>query len=130
MSFLVADRVLETCTSPGTGSVTLLGATTGFQTFLAAIGNSNTTYYTIADQTGPNWEVGIGTYTASGNILSRDTVLSSSNAGSLTNFNSGTQNVFVTYPSERAVYIDTSGNIQPNLLGTATFQNGLFGGTF
>lgn len=130
MSFLVADRVLETCTSPGTGSVTLLGATTGFQTFLAAIGNSNTTYYTIADQTGANWEVGIGTYTASGNTLSRTTVLASSNSGSLTNFNSGTQNVFVTYPSERAVYIDTSSNIQPNALGTATFQNGLFGGTF
>ena len=104
MALKVADRVLETCTSPGTGAVTLLGATVGYQTFSAAIGNANTTYYTIADQSGANWEVGVGTYTTSGNTLTRNTVLSSSNGGSLVNFNAGTQNVFVTYPSEEAVY--------------------------
>ena len=93
MALVLADRVLETCTSPGTGSVSLLGATTGYQAFSAAIGNGNTCYYTIADQAGPNWEVGIGTYASSGNTLARTTVLASSNSGSLTNFNAGTQNV-------------------------------------
>lgn len=115
MAFVVADRVLETCSAPGTGTVTLLGATTGYQTFLAAIGNANTTYYTIADQTGGNWEVGIGTYTSAGNTLARTTVLASSNAGALVNFSSGTQNVFVTYPAEKAVVASnnpgTSGNV-------------------
>jgi len=113
MALVLKDRVLETCTSPGTGTVTLLGATVGYQTFLAAVGNGNTTYYTIADQSGPNWEVGIGTYTSSGNTLARTTVLSSSNSGSLTNFNSGTQNVFVTYPSEEAIYNNGTSIVGP-----------------
>ena len=86
--------------SPGAGSVSLLGAATGFQTFSAAIGDGNTTYYTIADQSGVNWEVGIGTYASSGNTLARTTILASSNSGSIVNFSSGTQNVFVTYPAE------------------------------
>jgi len=111
MSLVLNDRVLETCTSPGTGSCTLLGATTGFRTFSAGVGNGNTCYYTIADQNGGNWEVGLGTYTSSSNSLARTTVLSSSNSGSLVNFNSGTQNVFVTYPAEKAVYLDASGNV-------------------
>lgn len=104
MAFVVKDRVKETCTSPGTGTVTLLGASTGYVSF-SVIGNSNSTYYCIADQSGSNWEVGIGTYTASGTTLSRDTVLSNS-AGTtaLINFSSGTQDVFVTYPSERSFF--------------------------
>jgi len=122
MSLVLKDRVLETAAAPGTGAVTLLGAVTGYQTFSAAIGNGNTCYYTIADQSGANWEVGIGTYSSSGNTLARTTVLSSSNAGSTVNFASGTQNVFVTYPSEKAVYLDASGNVQPSL-GTATFSS-------
>jgi len=97
MAFVVADRVQETTTTTGTGTVTLAGAVTGFQSF-AAVGNGNTTYYTITD--GTNWEVGIGTYTSSGTTLSRDTVLSSSNSGSLVNFSAGTKNVFVTLPAE------------------------------
>ena len=103
MAFVVADRVQETTTSTGTGTITLAGAVTGFQSF-AAIGNGNTTFYTIADQTGSDWEVGVGTYTSSGTTLSRDTVLSSSNSGSLVNFGAGTKNVFVTLPSSRTVY--------------------------
>jgi hypothetical protein len=99
MALVLADRVKETAAAPGTGTVTLLGAEDGYQSF-SAIGNTNTTYYTIADQSGSNWEVGIGTYTASGSTLTRDTVLSSSDAGALVNFSSGTQDVFVTYPSE------------------------------
>lgn len=102
MAFVLADRVRETTTSTGTGSVTLAGAVTGFQTF-AAIGNANTTYYTIAGQGTSEWEVGIGTYTSSGTSLSRDTVLASSNSGSLVNFSSGTKDVFCDYPAGRAV---------------------------
>lgn len=106
MALVLADRVKESCTAPGIGTVTLLGAATGYVSF-AVIGNGNTTYYCIADQGGNNWEVGIGTYTSSGTTLSRDTVLSNS-AGTtaLINFSSGTQDVFVTYPSERSVYTD------------------------
>jgi len=99
MAFVLADRVKETTTTAGTGTVTLLGASTGYQSF-SAIGNGNTTYYTIASQTGSEWEVGIGTYTSSGTTLARTTVISSSNAGSLVNFSAGTKDVFVTYPAE------------------------------
>ena len=99
MAFVLADRVKETTTTTGTGTVTLLGATTGFQSF-SVIGNTNTTYYTITAQTGTEWEVGIGTYSSSGTTLARTTVISSSNAGSLVNFSAGTKDVFVTYPAE------------------------------
>jgi hypothetical protein len=99
MAFVLADRVKETTTTTGTGTVTLLGASTGFQSF-SAIGNTNTTYYTIAGQTTSEWEVGIGTYTSSGTTLARTTVISSSNAGALVNFSAGTKDVFVTYPAE------------------------------
>lgn len=107
MALVVYDRVQETTTTTGTGSVTLAGAVTGYQTF-AAVGNGNTTYYCIADQGGANWEVGIGTYSTSGPTLARTTVLSSSNAGSLVTFAAGTKTVFVTYPSEVAVYASNS----------------------
>lgn len=102
MALVLTDRVKETTTTTGTGTVTLLGASTGFQSF-SAIGNGNTTYYTIAAQTGTEWEVGIGTYTAAGTLLARTTVLTSSNGGSAVNFSAGTKDVFVTYPSKRAV---------------------------
>jgi hypothetical protein len=102
MAFVLADRVKETSTTTGTGTITLAGAATGFQSF-SAIGNANTTYYTIALQGGSEWEVGIGTYTASGTTLSRDTVLASSNSGSLVNFSAGTKDVFCDYPAKRAV---------------------------
>jgi hypothetical protein len=93
--------------------VTLLGASTGYQSF-AVIGNTNTTYYTIAGQTSNEWEVGIGTYTASGTTLARTAVLSSSNAGSLVNFSAGTKDVFVTYPAGYSVSstnVGTSGQV-------------------
>lgn len=100
MALVLADRVQETTTTTGTGTVTLAGAVSGFQTF-AAVGNGNSTYYTIAG--GAEWEVGIGTYTSSGTTLSRTTVISSSNSGSLVNFSAGTKNVFVTYPAARSI---------------------------
>jgi hypothetical protein len=108
MALVIADRVQETTTTTGTGTVTLLGAVTGFQSF-AAIGNGNATYYNIS--AGTEWEVGIGTYTSSGTTLSRTTVLSSSNSGSLVNFSAGTKNVFVTYPAERSINLDDTGNL-------------------
>jgi hypothetical protein len=107
MAFIVQDRVQETSTSVGTGTITLAGAVTGYQSF-AAIGNLNTTYYTIADQAGSNWEVGVGTYYAANLSLSRVTVLSSSNSNAAVTFGPGTKSVFVTYPAEQAVYADPS----------------------
>ena len=100
MAIVLKDRVKETTTTTGTGTITLAGAVSGFQSF-AAIGNGNETFYTIAG--GGEWEVGIGTYTSSGTTLSRDTVLESSNSGSLVNFSAGTKDVFVTYPAERTI---------------------------
>ena len=89
MALVLADRVRETTTSTGTTAVTLGGAYTGFQTFLAGIGNANSTYYTIANVVSGEWEVGIGTYTTAGNLLSRTTVLASSNSGSRVSLTSG-----------------------------------------
>lgn len=112
MALVLADRVRDTTTTTGTGAVTLSGTPpSGYQSF-AVIGNDNTTFYTIVG--GSQWEVGIGTYTASGTSLSRDTVLESSNSGSLVNFSGGTKDVFVTYPAERAVVTSTA----PVLTGT------------
>jgi hypothetical protein len=123
MALVLADRVRETTTTTGTGSVTLLGAFQGYQTF-AVIGNTNTTYYTIAEQNGNNWEVGIGTYSTTGPTLARTTVLSSSNSGSLVNFAAGTKDVFVTYPAEYSV---TNNPPTQNILDQAYFM-GLMNG--
>ena len=103
MALVLADRVKDTTTSTGTGTITLDNAPpASFQSF-AAIGNGNTTYYTIANDT--DWEVGIGTYTSSGTTLSRDTVLASSAGGTTkVSFPAGLKTVFVTLPAERTVY--------------------------
>ena len=106
MPLVVKDRVQETSTTTGTGTITLAGAVSGFQSF-SAIGDGNTTYYAIV--LGSEWEVGLGTYTSSGTTLSRDTILESSNGGTAVNFSAGTKNVFVTYPAEEAVYQDATG---------------------
>jgi len=111
MALVVKDRVKEQTTTTGTGSVTLGGAVSGFQTFGAAVGNANTTYYAIVHQTADEWEVGLGTYTAAGTLLSRDTILESTNSDAAVNFSAGTKDVFVTYPSDKAVYADGSGNV-------------------
>jgi hypothetical protein len=102
MALVVKDRVQETSTTTGTGTITLAGAVSGFQSF-SSIGNANTTYYAIVG--GTQWEVGLGTYTLSGTTLSRDTVLASS-TGSKLDLAAGTKNVFVTYPATEAVYQD------------------------
>jgi len=109
MALVLKDRVKETTITAGTGTVTLAGAVAGFQSF-AAVGNGNETFYAIVDVVSGAWEVGVGTYTASGTTLSRTTVVSSSNAGSLVNFPAGIKDVFVTYPSSRAVYLNAAGS--------------------
>jgi hypothetical protein len=123
MALVLKDRVKETTTTTGTGTVTLAGAAAGFQSF-AAVGDGNQTFYAIVDATSGDWEVGVGTYTASGTTLSRTTVVSSSNAGSLVNFGAGSKDVFVTYPSSRAVYLDAAGSavsvLDIGTLGTST----------
>jgi len=119
MALIVKDRVKETTTTTGTGTVTLAGASTGFQSF-AAIGNGNTTYYAITS--GNDYEVGLGTYTSSGTTLSRTTILESSNSGSAITL-SGTSDVFCTYPAEKAVVQDsTNTGIAPQIGAT----NGMF----
>lgn len=102
MALVVKDRVQETANAPGTGTVTLLGAALGFESFSSSIGNGNLTYYCIADQGGNNWEVGIGTVGAG--TLSRTTIISSSNSDNIVDFASGSQTVFCTYPAEVSVY--------------------------
>lgn len=120
MALVVADRVQETSTTSGTGALTLAGAVNGFQSFSSAIGNGNTTYYAISD--GTNWEIGLGTYTSSGNTLSRDTVLSSSNGNALVSFSSATKNVWVDYPAGKSVYSDGSNAIQLGRQSANYFQ--------
>jgi len=105
MALVIKDRVKETTTTTGTGTLTLAGAASGFQAF-SAIGDGNTTYYAITDQATGDWEVGIGTYTASGTTLSRDTILASSNAGSAVNLSAGIKNAFATYPAGKAAFFD------------------------
>jgi len=119
MALVLKDRVKETTTTTGTGTLTLLGAATGFQSF-SVIGNANTTYYAIIDSSAGAWEVGIGTYTSSGTLLSRDSILESSNSGSAVNFGAGSKDVFCTYPAERAVaavdgLVDLSSQVTGNL---------------
>jgi hypothetical protein len=106
MAFVLADRVRETTDTAGTGAVALDGAVTSYQSFSQGIGDSNSTYYTIAAPLLDEWEVGIGTYTLSTDTLSRDTVLYSSNGGTLVNFTLGAKDVFVTQPAERTVFVD------------------------
>ena len=109
MALVLADRVQETTNAPGTGAVSLLGPATGFQRFNTGVGNGNTCYYCIADIGGANWEVGIGTYSSSGDTLARTTPLSGSSTTPV-NFSTGTQSVFVTYPAEKSVNLNASGN--------------------
>lgn len=110
MALIVKDRVRQTTTTTGTGTITFTGSVVGFQDF-SAIGNGNTTYYAIVDATTGDWEVGLGTYTASGTTFSRDAVYESSNSNNLVNFAVGTKDVFCTYPADRAIYTDATGTV-------------------
>jgi len=123
MAFIVADRVQETSTTTGTGSFTLDGAATGFRTFASVLSSADTTYYTIAEQGGTNWEVGLGTFT-SPSTLARTTILASSNAGSAVDFTAGTKNVFITYPAGRSVIKDASSVIVSPTVSAVTVNDG------
>jgi hypothetical protein len=116
MALVVADRVKETTTTTSTGTYTLAGAVTGFESF-ASIGNGNTTYYCCTD--GSDFEVGIGTYTSSGTTLARTTILQSSNSDSAVNWGSGTRDIFVTQPAEKAVYKEASEYVDAFLLSSS-----------
>ena len=112
MALVINDRVKESSTTSGTGTLNLAGVVTGFVTFVAGIGNSNTTYYAIFEQGTANWEVGIGTVTdATPDTLSRDTVINNSagNTSKIT-FAGGTLDVFGTMPASKTVYLDSTGN--------------------
>ena len=122
MALVVKDRVKETTTSTGTGTIQLAGAVSGFQTFVAGVGGTNTTFYAIEDANGTAWEVGIGTVAdASPDTLARTTVLANSNGNtSAITLSSGTHTVFGTYPAGKAVFLDADGILNVDTASSAT----------
>ena len=129
MALVIADRVKETTTTTGTGTINLAGASSGFQTFASGVGNNNTTYYTIEDANG-SWEIGIGTVTdSSPDTLARTTVLATSNGDTTKiTLSSGTHTVFGTYAAGKAVYLDASGVLSHSIVdadisGSASIAN-------
>ena len=135
MAFVLNDRVKQTSTSTGTGTINLsASAETGFETFVAGIGNTNSTFYCISHDGTSEFEVGIGTVTDAGtDTLSRTTIISSSNSDNLVNFTAGTKTVFCTYPAKRApsasmtatTYVTTHAS---TLSDTQTIDSGVLAG--
>ena len=123
MALVVKDRVKESSTTSGTGTLTLAGAVPGFQAFSAALSNGDTTYYAIAESSTGAFEVGLGTYTTSGTTLARTTVLSSSNSGSEINLSGAGADVFITQPADKAAYFDASGDLFLNQDPTSALQS-------
>ena len=126
MALLLKDRVKETTTTTGTGDITLAGAVDGFQSFSSALSDADTTYYAISHRSANEWEVGLGTY--SSGVLTRTTILESSNSDTAVSFTAGTKDIFITLPAEKAVTLDSNdvlsiGNISTSgyLRGPATF---------
>ena len=111
MALVINDRVKETSTTTGTGTLDLAGAATGFVSFVSGIGNGNTTYYAIFEQGTNNFEIGIGTVTdATPDTLARTTVINNS-LGNTSKINfTGTLDVFCTLPASKSVYLDSTGN--------------------
>ena len=111
MALVLNDRVKETSTTTGTGTLDLAGAATGFVTFVAGIATGNTTYYAIYETGTDKWEVGLGTVTdATPDTLSRDTVLSNSSGNTSKIVFAGTLDVFCTMPAAKTVYLDNNGD--------------------
>ena len=110
MALVLNDRVKETSTTTGTGTLNLAGASSGFVTFVAGIATGNTTYYTIHNQGTNEWEVGLGTLDATSANLARTTPITSSAGGGAVTFSAGTKDVFCTMPASKTVYLDASGN--------------------
>ena len=112
MALVLDDRVKETSTTTGTGTLNLSGAVSGFQTFVAGVGDGNTTYYAIVNRDEDEWETGLGTVTdATTDTLARTTVIASSNSDSAVDFSAGTKDVFVTLPASKAAKLDASDNL-------------------
>ena len=134
MALVLNERVKETTTTTGTGALSLGGASDGFETFAAGIGNSNTTYYAIFHLTANEFEVGLGTLDSDSSDLTRTTIYASSNSDSAVNFSAGTKTVFCTMPAARSVFLDADGDVTlganldvgGNLVvtGTTTFNGG------
>ena len=120
MALVLNDRVKQTTTTTGTGTMTFASAVTGFETFAQGIGNSNTTYYGIFNGGTAEFEVGLGTLNGNSTTLARTTIISSSNSDNAVDFSSGTKDIFCTLPASKAVYLDASGNAVPSL-ATAGF---------
>lgn len=127
MALAFGNRVQETSTTSGTGTLTLDGAVQGFQTFGTGIGSGNTTYYTIYDNVAQVWEVGVGT--VGSGTLSRDTVLSnSSGTTAKINLAGNSASVFAHYPSEKVVILNDSGNVTPlGVVSSGTWQGSTVG---
>jgi len=112
MALALDDRVKETSTTTGTGTLDLSGAVSGFQTFVAGVGDGNTTYYAIVNRDESEWETGIGTVTdASTDTLARTTVIASSNSDSAVDFSAGTKDVFCTLLASKTAILDSSNNL-------------------
>ena len=111
MALVLNDRVKETTTTTGTGTLTLGGAVTGFETFAAGVGNSNTTYYAVTLPGTSEFEVGLGTLSSDSSTIARSTIISSSNSDNAVDFSSGTKNIFCTIPASKSVFLDASGNV-------------------
>jgi len=124
MALVLADRVKETTTTTGTGDLTLGGAEPNFASFSSALSDGDTTYYAIVDDVNADFEIGIGTYTSGTDTLSRDTILDSTNAGSVVNLSAGTKVVFITYPAEKSVRV--GGNVS-DLTNDAGYLTGITG---
>ena len=127
MALVLNDRVKETTTTTGTGTLTLGGAVTGFETFAAGIGNSNTTYYTVILPGSAEFEVGLGTLSGDSSTIARTTIISSSNSDNAVDFSAGTKNIFCTIPASKSVFLDASGNVSIGgtitATGTSVFAN-------
>ena len=122
MALLLKDRVKETTTTTGTGDITLAGAVEGFQSFSSALSDADTTYYAISHRDADEWEVGLGTY--SSGVLTRTTVLESSNSDTAVSFASGTKDIFITLPAEKAVVLDASDDLSVGNITTTGYLRG------
>lgn len=122
MALLLKDRVKETTTTTGTGDITLAGAVEGFQSFSSALSDADTTYYAISHRDADEWEVGLGTY--SSGVLTRTTVLESSNSDTAVSFAAGTKDIFITLPAEKAVVLDASDDLNVGNITTTGYLRG------
>jgi cytoskeletal protein CcmA (bactofilin family) len=111
MALTIADRVRETTTTTGTGTITLGGAVGNFETFTANLSDGDTTYYAIVDANNSDFEVGLGTFASSGTTLARTTVIASSNSNSAVDLSSGSKDVFITLPASKMIFQDANGNV-------------------